>query len=118
MDKRRLIAIVDGILGNDSLCGGCQYGETKGHEEYGSCDKCRRVAADEIIEILKREDRPKGKWTPCTKTGLLLTESMRKQGEKWYGFKCSVCNHIYKGNALTQSPYCQKCGADMRGENK
>lgn len=53
MDKQRLIAIVDGILGDNSLCGGCQYGETKGHEEYGSCSNCRRVAANEIIKILK-----------------------------------------------------------------
>lgn len=52
MDIQRLIAMVDGILGDDSLCDGCQYGDTKGHEEYGSCYNCRRVAADEIIRIL------------------------------------------------------------------
>lgn len=53
MKIERLIAMVDGILGDDSLCDGCQYGETKGYEEYGSCDKCRRVGADEIIKILR-----------------------------------------------------------------
>lgn len=61
--------------------------------------------------------RPQGEWIPCTKTGMPLTEFGRMTGEKWYGFKCSnpKCNYIYKGNALTESPFCQKCGADMKG---
>ena len=61
----------------------------------------------------KGEPRRKGKWLPCNKQGLFLTELMRRQGAEWYGFKCSECNYIYKGNALTESPYCQKCGAKM-----
>ena len=54
-----------------------------------------------------------GRWVPCTKTGMPLTEYGRHQGEKWFGYKCSECNMIYKGNALTESPYCQHCGAKM-----
>ena len=62
-------------------------------------------------------ERPQGEWIPCTKSGMPLTEQGRLSGEKWYGFKCSnpKCNYIYKGNALTESPFCQKCGADMKG---
>ena len=62
-------------------------------------------------------ERPTGEWIPCTKSGMPLTEQGRLSGEKWYGFKCSnpKCNYIYKGNALTESPFCQKCGADMKG---
>lgn len=70
-------------------------------------------AFDMAIEALK--DRPKGEWIPCTKGGLPLTELSRREGQKWYGYKCSKCNFIYKGNALTESPFCQNCGADMRG---
>lgn len=58
--------------------------------------------------------RPKGRWIPCTKKGLPLSELACREGQKWYGYKCSNCNSIYKGNALTESPYCQFCGADMR----
>lgn len=60
-------------------------------------------------------ERPKGTWIECTKSGMPLTEYGRMTGEKWYGFKCSQCNFIYKGNALIDSPFCQKCGADMKG---
>ena len=60
-------------------------------------------------------ERKRGEWIPCTKQGLALSEMMRIEGKKWYGYKCSQCNFIYKGCALTQSPYCQRCGADMRG---
>lgn len=59
--------------------------------------------------------RPQGEWVPCTKEGLPLTEYLcRYEAQKWYGYKCSHCTFIYKGNALTQSPYCQKCGSDNR----
>ena len=54
IDIRRLIAMVDGLLGDDALCGGCEYGEVPGHVEYGSCASCRRICADEIIKILKQ----------------------------------------------------------------
>ena len=65
-------------------------------------------------------NRPHGEWWACTKEGLPLTDlQCRCEPKKWYGFKCSHCTFIYKGNALTQSPYCQNCGADMReGEKK
>ena len=53
MDIRRLIAMVDGLLGDDDLCGGCDYGDKQGVDEYGSCAKCRRICADKIIEILE-----------------------------------------------------------------
>lgn len=53
IDIRRLIAMVDGLLGDDALCGGCEYGEEQGHVEYGSCANCRRICADKIIEILE-----------------------------------------------------------------
>ena len=61
-----------------------------------------------------KDERPQGKWVECTKSGMPLTEYGRMTGEKWYGYKCSLCNFIYKGNALIESPFCQKCGADMR----
>lgn len=61
-------------------------------------------------------ERKKGRWIPCTKKGLPLSEMAYREGQKWYGYKCSNCNFIYKGNALTESPYCQKCGARMEGE--
>lgn len=60
----------------------------------------------------------KGEWIECTKSGMPLTEYGRMTGEKWYGFKCSRCKFIYKGNALIESPFCQKCGADMRRNTK
>lgn len=58
--------------------------------------------------------KPQGEWIECTKSGMPLTEYGRMTGEKWYGFKCSQCNFIYKGNALIESPFCQKCGAKMK----
>ena len=58
--------------------------------------------------------RQKGQWIPCTKNGLPLSEMAYREGQKWYGYKCSRCNCIYKGNALTESPYCKNCGADMQ----
>lgn len=60
-------------------------------------------------------DRKEGEWIPCTKEGLPLTELGRKEKQKWYGYKCSKCNFIYKGNALTESPFCQNCGKKMKG---
>ena len=63
------------------------------------------------IEALSAERT--GEWIPCTKEGLALTELMRREGKKWYGYRCTNCNFIYKGNALTESRYCQGCGAKM-----
>ena len=73
-------------------------------------------AVDSIIEnapTIEAEPIKHGRWIPCIKTGMPLTEYGRCQGEKWFGYKCSECNAIYKGNALTESPYCQRCGAKM-----
>lgn len=77
--------------------------------------RCMTAVANEYL-ITLHSNRPQGEWIPCTKSGMPLTEQGRLSGEKWYGFKCSnpECNYIYKGNALTESPFCQKCGADMR----
>lgn len=61
------------------------------------------------------EERKRGEWLPCTKEGITLSEQMRKDGARWYGYKCSNCNFIYKGNALRECDYCQRCGVDMRG---
>lgn len=59
-----------------------------------------------------------GEWIHCTKEGLALTELMRREGKKWYGYRCTNCNFIYKGNALTESRYCQGCGANMKGDTE
>ena len=45
----KMIAMVDGILGDDSLCSGCK----DGREPDMSCSECRRKYADEIIKILR-----------------------------------------------------------------
>ena len=58
------------------------------------------------------------KWIPCDKKGLPITETSRKSGVKWYGYKCSECNFIYHGNALTQSPYCQNCGVELENTER
>lgn len=54
-----------------------------------------------------------GKWIPCAKSGLILSEQMRREGIRWYGFKCSACNYVRKGNALREANYCPNCGARM-----
>lgn len=79
------------------------------------CINCFRKLIDNAPTV---SERPKGEWIECTKSGMPLTEYGRMTGEKWYGFKCSRCNFIYKGNALIESPFCQKCGADMKGTEK
>lgn len=56
------------------------------------------------------------KWIPCAKSGLILTEQMRKEGIRWYGFKCSACNSVRKGNAPRDASYCECCGARMDEE--
>ena len=57
-----------------------------------------------------------GAWLPCDKKGYILTETALRNGGQWYGYKCSECNNIYHGNALTK--YCPNCGAKMNGERK
>ena len=95
MENKRLIAMVNDILGDDDLCSGCRYGEKKGHEEYDSCAGCRRIAADEIIAILKQHDR---------------------QG-KWIDGKCSECGchapYWAMASAYYKSNFCPNCGARM-----
>ena len=44
----KMIKMVDGILGDDDLCEGCEY-----VIEGLSCDECRRKYADKIIKILR-----------------------------------------------------------------
>ena len=57
-----------------------------------------------------------GKWIPCAKNGLILTEQLRREGISWYGFKCSACNSVRKGNAFREANYCPNCGARMDEE--
>lgn len=80
------------------------------HPQYvrAMADAQRELRMCETTEPVRH-----GHWIPCTKTGMPLTEYGRRQGEKWFGYKCSECNTIYKGNALTESPYCQHCGSKM-----
>ncbi len=79
--------------------------------EHHNCPRWNRV-----IRKTLEENQPKhGEWIPCDKNGLALTELMRREGRKWYGYRCSNCNFIYKGNALTECDFCQKCGALMKG---
>lgn len=70
-------------------------------------------AIEKIMNAPTIEPQLTGQWIPCTKNGLPLSEMAYREGQKWYGYKCSNCNFIYKGNALTESPYCKKCGARM-----
>jgi protein-arginine kinase activator protein McsA len=54
----KMIKMVDGILGDDDLCEGCEY-----VIEGLSCDECRRKYADKIIKILrdvKRKSQTEG----------------------------------------------------------
>lgn len=44
----KMIKMVDGILGDDDLCEGCEY-----VIEGLSCAECRRKYADKIIKILR-----------------------------------------------------------------
>ena len=88
-------------------------------DDDGSCTKGDRDIR-ELLDDLEAlpsvaPSRPKGEWIPCSKDGLALTELMRREGQKWYGYKCSRCNEIYKGNALLECNFCHNCGAKMRG---
>lgn len=92
--------------------------ETGQHDLKFRLGEIIKYSPKEVGEILRKhkdELRQKWQWIPCTKNGLPLSEMAYRDGQKWYGYKCSRCNFIYKGNALTESPYCKKCGADMRG---
>lgn len=83
----------------------------------------REIMANVVTPIVVSQptitaDRPRGEWLPCSFSGLLMTEQVRKEGIKWYGYRCSNCDHIRKGNALIECNYCPYCGADMRGEQR
>jgi len=67
-----------------------------------------------LLSLTKPKETKYGEWLPCNRNGLILTELQRQYGAKFYGFKCSNCNHIYHGNALIECSFCQKCGANMR----
>lgn len=86
-------------------------------EEYGIsdvlCDLDDMPSAQTVDALPVRP----GKWIPCAKSGLILTEQMRKEGIRWYGFKCSVCGFIRKGNAPREANYCEYCGSYMRGDD-
>ena len=93
----------DDLIKRSDAIGACSY-------ETIECYEARKA-----IRALPSADRQQGEWIPCTKRGLPLTELGRRERQEWYGYKCSKCNFIYKGNALTESPFCQNCGADMKG---
>lgn len=81
--------------------------------------KGRHTPIDSLIALIEdapsvAPSRPSGEWIPCSKDGLALTELMRRDGRKWYGYKCSKCNEIYKGNALLECNFCPNCGAKMK----
>ena len=66
------------------------------------------------IDALQAEPVKHGEWVPCTKKGLILSELIRAEDvAKWYGYKCSECNYIHKGNALVEYNFCPNCGAKM-----
>lgn len=83
-------------------------------------DRIPRGSFATSIKHLSEETDPvrHGKWIPCAKRGLILTEQMRKEGIRWYGFKCSACNFVRKGNAPREANYCECCGARMDAERK
>lgn len=63
--------------------------------EYGSCDDCElSCPRNELIKLLDSE-RPTGEW---------------KQIDAFVA-KCSVC-----GVESFETPFCPRCGADMRGK--
>lgn len=95
---------------------------------WGTCQRIRKPRNGETAVFLDVratvEKQPTidaetvrhGKWIPCAKSGLILTEQMRKEGIRWYGFKCSACNFVRKGNAPRDANYCECCGARMDEE--
>ena len=104
-------------------CKVCDHCPDKNMRCYDGCELPDFLTKqwERIIDeqpIIEAEPVRHGKWIPCAKSGLVLTELMRKEGLKWYGFKCSVCNFIRKGNALTEANYCEHCGARMDGEGE
>ena len=71
-----------------------------------------------LLSLTKPKETKYGEWIPCNKNGLIFTELTRLQGAKFYGYKCSNCNHIYHENALIECSFCQNCGADMREQRE
>lgn len=51
MTLDRLVAMVDAFIRREDLCEGCEIDGDHGM----SCSKCRELAADRIIEILRGE---------------------------------------------------------------
>lgn len=41
-----MMTVVNDVLGNDDLCRGCADGEER------TCDECRRIVADKVLNIL------------------------------------------------------------------
>ena len=83
-------------------------------ETDGTNHGIHAVALAMGIDALQAEPVKHGEWVPCTKNGLILSELIRAEDvAKWYGYKCSECNYIHKGNALVEYNYCPNCGAKM-----
>ena len=80
------------------------------NEFYGAMQVLDELPSADVVE------RKRGNWVACTKDGLYLTELMRKEGKTWYGYRCTDCNFIYKGNALKDFNFCPNCGAEMRAQ--
>lgn len=45
-DIKWMMTVVNDVLGNDDLCRGCEDGEER------TCDECRRIVADRVLNIL------------------------------------------------------------------
>lgn len=86
---------------------------------YAMCGTGYQSVALREIDLMPSVDAEPvrhGKWIPCAKSGLILTEQLRREGIRWYGFKCSACNFVRKGNAPIEANYCECCGARMDEE--
>lgn len=114
-NEMRLID-VDALKKYINDCEFCRHCPDKEFRCFLDCElpncvtlRWRRVFDEQpTIEAVKH-----GEWIPCSKSGLPLSEQMCREGVKWYGYKCSVCNNIRKGNALREAKYCEECGARM-----
>ena len=86
--------------------------------DFQNCERNERKATVLMGNVRSIDAEPvrHAKWIPCAKSGLILTEQMRKEGIRWYGFKCSACNFVRKGNAPREANYCECCGARMDAE--
>ena len=85
----------------------------------GNCDPiggfCTSVNGSICEALHKAAESKIGEWIPCIKNGLIITELTRKEDVgRWYGYKCSKCNYIHKGDALIKYNYCPNCGTKMK----